>query len=314
MYTISSTVLLRGRHGTCGTRFALVAGVALGDIHGTCAWHVWHLATLSWLLRGSRGTCGTGLALVWRAWSPLVVRRRGALRGRRGTWWHPRCFCVAGGRCGTCFVANYDSEGDGLMPCWVNKEALAGQFASFVIAERPALLSTASLVRPTLTQRGKKYAGFLTHNFFTRNSSTHNSFYTQLFHTQLFHTHTQLFHNFLTHTTLSHTQLFHRQLFETIDPPPSPLSVPFQPLFLIIGRSRLVGPIVALSVLFFLITFFIYIYMYIYRSLSLAYMCVFRIELIWHDWKIQPIIDRVLVWSSEIHEQWNVQIARISNV
>jgi len=60
MYTISSTVLLRGRRGTCGTRFALVAGVALGDIHGTCAWHVWHLATLSWLLRGSRGTCGMG--------------------------------------------------------------------------------------------------------------------------------------------------------------------------------------------------------------------------------------------------------------
>ena len=90
--------------------------------------------------------------------------------------------------------------------------------------------------------------------------------HTQLFHTQLFHTqlflhatfsHTTLSHSYTTlsqlshtHTTLSHTQLFHRQLFETIDPPPSPLSVPFQPLFLIIGRSRLVGPIVAVSVFF----------------------------------------------------------------
>ena len=137
------------------------------------------------------------------------------------------------------------------MLCWVHKEALAGQFASFVIAKRPALLSTASLGRPTLTQRGKKYAGFLTHNLFTRNSSTHTTLFTRNFFT---HNSFTLIHNSFTtfshtHTTLSpHTQLFHRQLFETIDPPPSPLSVPFQPLFLIIGRSRLVGPIVAVSV------------------------------------------------------------------
>ena len=48
---------------------------------------------------------------------------------------------------------------------------------------------------PTLTQRGKKHAGFLTHNFFT-----------QLFHTQLFlhatFSHTTLSHSY---TTLSHT-------------------------------------------------------------------------------------------------------------
>ena len=285
MYTISSTVLLRGRHGTCGTRFALVAGVALGDIHGTCAWHVWHLATLSWLLRGSRGTCGTGLALVWRAWSPLVVRRRGALRGRRGTWWHPRCFCVAGGRCGTCFVANYDSEGDGLMPCWVHKEALAGQFASFVIAERPALISTASLGRPTLTQRGKKYAGFLTHNF------SHATLPTQLFlhatfsHTTLSHSYTTLSqlshtHNSFSYSTLSQTTVWNYRsstisLVRTVSTTVSDY-----------WKKSTCGAYCGVIRSFFLITFFIYIYIYIYIciyiALSLSHICVYFV-LNWFD-------------------------------
>ena len=46
---------------------------------------LWHLATSTCLLRGRHGAFGIGLDL-----------RRGTLRGRRGTWRHPRCFCVAG--------------------------------------------------------------------------------------------------------------------------------------------------------------------------------------------------------------------------
>ena len=81
--------------------------------------------------------------------------------------------------------------------------------------------------------------------------------HTQLFHTQLCHrqsfTHNSFTHN-LSHTTLSlttfHTQLFRTQLFtynfsnyrsSTISFVLSSFSVPLQPLFLIIGRSWLVG-------------------------------------------------------------------------
>ena len=86
-----------------------VAGVALGDIHLRFAWHAWHLATstfASWqawhlatstfVLRGRRGTCGIGLALVVRLGADSRQGRRATLRGRRGTWWHPPSFCVAG--------------------------------------------------------------------------------------------------------------------------------------------------------------------------------------------------------------------------
>ena len=43
-----------------------VAGVALGDIHLRFTWQAWHLVTSTFVLRGRRGTCGTGLALVAR--------------------------------------------------------------------------------------------------------------------------------------------------------------------------------------------------------------------------------------------------------
>ena len=106
----TSTVVLRGRHGTYGTALGLVArgplgrswrrgtlcgrhgawrhplsGVALGDIYILFVWQAWHL----WHWAGSGGTYGTALALV--AWLGAAGRR-----WRRGTWRHPPSFCMAG--------------------------------------------------------------------------------------------------------------------------------------------------------------------------------------------------------------------------
>jgi len=35
----------------------------LGDIHLCFVWQAWHLVTSTFVLRGRRGTCGTGLAV-----------------------------------------------------------------------------------------------------------------------------------------------------------------------------------------------------------------------------------------------------------
>ena len=78
-------------------RHFCVAGVALGDIHLDFTWQAWHNLTSTVVLRGRRGTDGPG----WRPWAGFRRRRdaRDAaplLRGRRGTWWHPPWFHVAG--------------------------------------------------------------------------------------------------------------------------------------------------------------------------------------------------------------------------
>ena len=118
-HNLTSTVVLRGRRGTDGTgwrawtglgaavtpvtpRHFCVAGVALGDIHLDFTWQAWHNLTSTVVLRGRRGTDGTG----WRAWTglgaavtPVTPRHfcvAPLLRGRRGTWWHPPWFHVAG--------------------------------------------------------------------------------------------------------------------------------------------------------------------------------------------------------------------------
>ena len=104
-HNLTSTVVLRGRRGTHGTGWRAwsgfvacdaaalcVAGVAFGDIHVHFTWQVWHKLPSTIVLRGRRGTHGT----AWRAWSGFVAWRRGLLRGRRGIWWHPRSFHVAG--------------------------------------------------------------------------------------------------------------------------------------------------------------------------------------------------------------------------
>ena len=77
-----------------------VAGVALEDIDRHFAWQAWHLVTSTVTLRGRHGTYGTGLALVARLglrWTPLLPRLLAwqawhlvtwtlTLRGRRGPW------------------------------------------------------------------------------------------------------------------------------------------------------------------------------------------------------------------------------------
>ena len=66
---------------------------ALGDIHLRFTWQAWHNLTSTVVLRGRRGTHGIG----WRPWARFSrAWRRGTLRGRRGTWWHPPSFHVAG--------------------------------------------------------------------------------------------------------------------------------------------------------------------------------------------------------------------------
>ena len=131
-HKFTSTVVLRGRRGTIWhprshPRSFCVPGGAQSDIHGRFAWQAWHswywVARRLWrrgTLRGRRGTWWhppsfdvAGVAqthihrrFAWQAWHSWywvarLVRicrlwRRGTLRGRRGTWWHPPSFHVAG--------------------------------------------------------------------------------------------------------------------------------------------------------------------------------------------------------------------------
>ena len=98
-----------------------VAGVALGDIHLRFTWQAWHLVTSTFVSRARRGTRLTHFAWqawhVWHwassggalgshvpEWSPRLFAWQAwqletfifVSRGRRGTWWHPPSFHVAG--------------------------------------------------------------------------------------------------------------------------------------------------------------------------------------------------------------------------
>ena len=132
-HKLTPTVVSRGRRGTNSHLLSFcVAGVAQTHIHRRFAWQAWHswhwVARLDWLgrlwrrgtLRGRRGTnshllsfCVAGVAqthihrrFAWQAWYRWhwVARldwlgrpwRRGTLRGRRATTWHPPSFHVAG--------------------------------------------------------------------------------------------------------------------------------------------------------------------------------------------------------------------------
>ena len=70
-----------------GAAALCVVGVALGNIHPHFAWQAWHLATSTCTLRGRRST---GLGLVTRLGPFNRPGCRGTLRGRLGTWQHPR--------------------------------------------------------------------------------------------------------------------------------------------------------------------------------------------------------------------------------
>ena len=97
---------LRGRRGTWRRRTWWhppsfhVAGVALGDIHLRFARQAWHLG--HWA--GSGDALGldwspvTPRHFAWQAWH--LATSTFVSRGRRGTWWHPPSFHVAGATLG----------------------------------------------------------------------------------------------------------------------------------------------------------------------------------------------------------------------
>ena len=113
-HELTSTVALRGRRGTYGTGWRAWSGfVAWAPRY--FAWQAWHLVTSTLISRSRRGTnshlpslctnshlpslCVAGVALMvlGGALGPaLSPRRRATLRGRRGTWWHPPWYHVAG--------------------------------------------------------------------------------------------------------------------------------------------------------------------------------------------------------------------------
>ena len=107
-HLVTSTFVLRGRTAlgwlwwrawaplfARGAAALCVAGAALGDIDLRFAWQLWHLLTSTFVLRGRRGPYDIGLALVARFGAVSCPRRRGTLRGRRGTWRHRPSLCVA---------------------------------------------------------------------------------------------------------------------------------------------------------------------------------------------------------------------------
>ena len=97
----TSTFVLRGRTALGWLWWRAWAplfargGAALGDIDLRFAWQLWHLLTSTFVLRGRRGPYDIGLALVARFGAVSCPRRRGTLRGRRGTWRHRPSLCVA---------------------------------------------------------------------------------------------------------------------------------------------------------------------------------------------------------------------------
>ena len=143
------------------TAVLCVAGVAIGDIHLRFAWQAWHLVTSTFVLRGRHGTYGTGLALVarlgalrcaWvrlgalgRAWSPVMppyfawqawhlVTSTFASRGRRGTChlWHWAVALAAYGT-GLALVSRLSTLGR----AWAR--LVAGDAAVLCVAGRMAL-------------------------------------------------------------------------------------------------------------------------------------------------------------------------------
>ena len=91
-----------------------VAGVALGAIHFRFAWQARHLVTSTFVLRGRPGGCGTGLALVarlgdiylrfaWQAWHLRRWAGSGGALGRALVAGDGLVLCVAGMALGDIF-------------------------------------------------------------------------------------------------------------------------------------------------------------------------------------------------------------------
>ena len=182
-------------------RLFCVAGVALGDIHLRFTWQAWHLATSIVTLRGRRGTHDTGLALVTRLGPSWRFDAAAVLRGRRGTWWHPPSFHVAG-------VALGDIYRHFAWQAWHSRhwagsgDALGSQLT---VWRRGCFAWQAwHLVTSTFVSRGRR--GTWRHTQLDHNLIPHNS-------SQSHHSYTDnlITYNLCTHTTYSHV-LVHTQL------------------------------------------------------------------------------------------------------
>ena len=153
-HTHNSSTFFHTQH--CHTQF----------VHTQPAWHLW-------LWAGSGGALGR-------------PRRRVALFGRRGIWWHYCPSCVAG-------------------------VALMAQFFHTQLLPR-------RLFHTQLFPTHLFHTKLWNLSPITLSSSTRNSFMKTLSRIALSQTtlsHAALSHTTLSHTTLWHTQLFHKQLFHT---------------------------------------------------------------------------------------------------
>ena len=263
-------------------RSICVAGVALAYMNFLFAWQVWHLATSTFILRGMCGACGTGLALTLVARLGAVSRpwRHGTLRGRHlatststlcgrcGTWRHRPSFGMAGVALGDIHAASesislkYDfvththnfvthnfshlSLSHATLSHATLQTRLFHTFAHNIFTHISLTHTTLSHTTVSHTHTTLSHTIFVTHNsfahiFFTHISLTHNFVthnfvahnlshtsishatslslsHTHLCHTQLCHTHTTLLHTTLSQTTLSHNCVTHNsfaQLFHT---------------------------------------------------------------------------------------------------
>ena len=203
MRLVTSTYLLCGRRGSW-----------FGDIDIPLLWQLWQLQRWA----GSGGVLGHLVALG-------RLRRHGTLRGRLGTWWHRRAFCVVGvGLAALALVARLFS----FSRQW-RRSTLRGRRGAWW-HRRPLCMAGVAVGGIDLVSMWQAWH-FWHRNPFTHNAVTHThtslsrttlshttlshtntqptpkTLYTQHCHThthirtQLFHTHTQLCH---THTTLSH--------------------------------------------------------------------------------------------------------------
>ena len=250
----TSTVTLRGRRGTWQHgRSLCMAGMALGDMDRHFAWQAWPL----WHWAGSGGALGSQLApwspqlFAWQAWR--LATSTFTLRGRRGTWWHPRCKWIISLKYDfvthTHNFVTHNLSHTSLPHATSPSHLCHAQFCHTHTQLCRAQLFHTQLCHKQLCHTQLCHTQlFHTHNFVTDKFVTHNSFthnfvtnnLSQLpFHTRTTFCHVQLFVIYnLSHTSLSQTTLSHTHNFVTgnlshnpshttvkiIDPPPSPLS------------------------------------------------------------------------------------------
>ena len=173
------------RHGCRGCS---LGGVALGDIDCHFAWQAWHLVTSTVILRGRGGTCGTGLAPVARLGPVWRRGRRGCLRDSCSTWRHRPSLCVASvalmalvwvrWHTHTTLPHNFVTDSFHTQLChtslshthnFVTHNSFTHNFATYISFTHNLLHTT------------------LSHNSFTHNTFTYTNLHTQHCHAQLFH-------------------------------------------------------------------------------------------------------------------------------